>query len=359
MAAGDVSSWTLLGEYEAHEDQRHAVRLAVSYSTQGFTPAGDLTPQPGMPESRSVGAVAASDRWRVSPSVVLDYGIRFDHYDYLSEPSLVSPHAGLGVEVRPGTVVRASTSQRTIAPGADEFLPPSDSGPWLPPVRTFFPLVSDAPIRSERIRRHAVGLDQEFGSGRSSRLTMEWFAEDTNNQMAVLFGLDAGSEAAPYYIATVGNVAVTGWRVGLEGLIARNVTGRVDYTEGKAQWRGTRAATLLLAREPSVARRGRERVSDLRGRVNVTVPATSTHLAIGYQVTRLAPAAARLRSLADDGFDLELRQRLPYQPLTAGLLHLVFTLSTLLHQHDAESLYDEILTADAPARLTAGIQVGF
>ena len=42
MAAGDASSWTLLGEYEAHQDQRHAVRLAVSYGTQGFTPAGDL-----------------------------------------------------------------------------------------------------------------------------------------------------------------------------------------------------------------------------------------------------------------------------------------------------------------------------
>jgi hypothetical protein len=41
------------------------------------------------------------------------------------------------------------------------------------------------------------------------------------------------------------------------------------------------------------------------------------------------------------------------------MLHLVFTLSTLLHRHDVESLYDEILTAEAPARLTAGIQVGF
>ena len=359
MAAGDASSWALLGEYKAHEDQRHAVRLAVSYSTQGFTPAGDLTAPTGLPESRSVGAVAASDRWRVWKSVALDYGIRFDHYDYLSEPSLVSPHAGMGVEVRAGTVVRASTSQRMIAPGADEFLPPSESGPWLPPMRTFVPLVPDAPLRPERIRRHAVGFDQQFGPGRSSKLTVEWFAEDTNNQMATLFGVGAGSEAAPYYVATVGNVDVMGWRLGLEGVIAQNVTGHVEYTEGKARWRGTRAATLLRAEQPAVARRGQESVSDLRGRVNVTVPATSTHLVVGYQVTRLDPASARSRSLADDGFDLELRQRLPYQPLTTGMLHLVFTLSTLLHQHDAESLYDEILTAEAPARLTAGIQVGF
>ena len=78
---------------------------------------------------------------------------------------------------------------------------------------------------------------------------------------------------------------------------------------------------MLRAVEPAIARRGRESISDLRGRVNVTVPATFTHCTIGYQVTRLDPVSARVPSLADDGFDLELRQRLPYQPLAAGRLH--------------------------------------
>jgi hypothetical protein len=108
-----------------------------------------------------------------------------------------------------------------------------------------------------------------------------------------------------------------------------------------------------------VSRHGRESISDLRGRLNVEVPSTATHFVFGYQVTRLDPETTKLRSLADDGFDLELRQRLPYRPLTTGMLHIVFTLSTLVHQHDAESLYDEILTSEAPTRLTAGIQVGF
>ena len=93
-------------------------------------PAGDLCPLRSTCRNRGVSVASrpATDGacW---PSVALDYGVRFDHYDYLSEPSLVSPHAGFGVEVVPGTVVRASTSQRMIAPGADEFLPPSESGP--------------------------------------------------------------------------------------------------------------------------------------------------------------------------------------------------------------------------------------
>jgi hypothetical protein len=177
--------------------------------------------------------------------------------------------------------------------------------------------------------------------------------------MATLFGLGHATELAPYYVATVGDVEVTGWRVGLDGPIARNITGSVDYTRGKARWRGTRGAAALRALDPSVARRGREGVSDLRGRVNLTIPSSSTQFAIEYQVTSLDPVAAGRPSLTDDGFDVELRQRLPYQPLSRSLLHLVFTLRTLLHQHDMESLYDEVLTADAPARLTAGIQVGF
>jgi hypothetical protein len=359
VAAGDASSWALLGEYEGRDSQRHAVRFAVSYSTQGFTPVGDLTAPADLPQSRSVGAISASDRWRLRSELSVDYGLRFDHFDYLSEPSLISPHAGLRAEVRPGTVVRASTLQRMIAPGSDEFLPPSDAGPWLPPVRTFFPLQPGAEVRAERIRRHAVGLDQNLGPDSSRRISVEWFTEDTDNQLATLFGVAGANEAGSYYVATAGDVGVTGWRLGLEGILARHVTGRVEYTEGKARWHGPRVARVLRAQEPSVSRRGRENVSDLRGRLNVEVPSTSTHFVFGYQVTRLDPQTPKLESLADDGFDLELRQRLPYQPLTAGKLHLVFTLSTLVHQHGAESLYDEILTSEAPTRLTAGIQVGF
>jgi hypothetical protein len=359
VAAGDASSWALLGEYEGRETQPHAVRFAVSYGTQGFTPAGDLTAPADLPESRSVGAVSAADRWRVGAAIDLDYGVRFDHFDYLSEPGLISPHAGARVEIRPGTVVRASTQQRMIAPGANEFLPPSGSGPWLPPVRTFLPLVSGTELRAERIRKHVVGLDQDFGADGSPRVSLEWFTEDTVNQLATLFALGGTSQNGSYYVATVGDVSVRGWRLGLQGPLTRHVSGRVEYAEGQAQWHGTRAATLLRAQQPSVSRRGRESVSDLRGRLNVDVPSTSTHLVFGYQVTRLDPLGPKVPSLADDGFDVELRQRLPYQPLTAGMLHVVFTLSTLLHQHDAESLYDEILTSAAPTRLTAGIQVGF
>jgi Carboxypeptidase regulatory-like domain/TonB dependent receptor len=359
MAAGDASSWALLGKYEARDDQPHAVRFAVSYSTQGFGPVGDLSRRVDLPQSRRAGGLAASDRWRVLPSIVVDYGVRFEHYDYLSEPSLVSPHAGVGVEIAPGTVVHASTTQQMIAPGADEFLPPSEVGPWLPPVRTFFSLIPDASVRTERVLRHAAGIEKQLGSQRGGKLAVEWFSENTNNQMATLFGLDVGGDVAPYYVATVGDVEVIGWRIGIEGRMTPTISGRVEFTEGKARWLGTDAGPMLRAVAPAIARRGRESVTHLKGRINVAVPATFTHVTFGYQLMRLDPVAAREQSLTDDGLGIELRQRLPYRPLGAGMLDVVFTLSTLFHHHEAESLYDEALTVHAPARLTAGIRVGF
>ena len=162
--------------------------------------------------------------------------MRFDHYDYLSEPNLVSPHAGLRCRGPAGhrrARVHVAADDRA---GRDEFLPPSRLRAVVAACAHVFP----ARALTRRFAPSAFGGTPSVWTGvRTGPLRharpCEWFAEDTNNQMATLFGVDAGSEVAPYYVATVGNVGVTGWRSGLEGVIARNVTGRVDYTEGKAR----------------------------------------------------------------------------------------------------------------------------
>jgi hypothetical protein len=136
IAAGDASSWTLVGDYETVTEQ-HDVRLLVSYSTQALM-AGREQLLPVVPESRSVGGVQAADRWRVGPSLEIAYGLRFDRYDYLlTRPNLFSPNVGVRAGVASGYFLTVAASQRMVAPGADQFLPPSASGPWLPPSRTF------------------------------------------------------------------------------------------------------------------------------------------------------------------------------------------------------------------------------
>jgi hypothetical protein len=361
MASGDRSSWGLLGEYEARSDQRHEVRLAVSYGTQGVPAVHDVALAPAASESRSAGAVEASDRWQVRPSLEIDYGVRFDHYDYLSETSLFSPWAGVRAAVAPGTIVLASTSRRAIAPGAAEFEAPSAAGPWLPPSRRFSALVSGTPLRPEDVQRHVIGVERAVGPAGAGRVSVEWFAESADNQMATLFGLGDASEAGRYYVATVGHVTMSGWRVRVEGDVGPHVQGRVEYADGRSRWTGARGAARLRQLEPTVARGGRESISDLRTSLDVQLPPTATEIAFAFQVSQARPFVEHdiQRDLSARGFDLQVRQRLPYQPLDAGLLNALFTLSTLFHHHESGSLYDEILTVRTPARLTAGIQLGF
>jgi hypothetical protein len=358
MSAGDSSAWALRGEYEAPPDRRHEVRLAVTYRTLGFTSATGGSPLAVL-ESRRSGGFEASDRFHVRPGLTVDYGVRFDHHDELSDPALVSPHAGVQIRVRPGTSVRMSAARLSAAPGIDEVLPPSGFEPWLPAVRTYS-LVPDAPLAPERTQRLAVGVDHAVGSSGSSVLSLERFTESTGDQLATLFGLHDG-EAGRYYVARAGDVSVAGWRLAVATPLARYVYGRLDYATGRAQWTRVATASPLADLAPHLVRRGVEVISDVRAALKIEVPRTATGLAIVYRVSRLDPPgrASDIDPLMDDGFDLKLRQRLPYRPLDAGLLHLLFTISTLVHDDGSESLYDEVLTVRAPARLTAGLQLGF
>jgi hypothetical protein len=360
VAAGDARAWTLFGEYVSRPDRPHEVRLAVSYSTQGLMALHDLGRPAAGSESRSAGSVEAADRWAVRPSLEIDYGIRFDRLDYLAESSLFSPHAGMRLAILPRTFVVAASSQRMVAPGANEFRPPSESGPWLPPARAFHPLVPEAPLRPERLRRHAAGIEREIRADTTTVVRVEWFRESTRHQMATLFGLDDRSDVGRYDVATVGSVRVTGWRLQAESEIGPHVHGRVEYAEGRAEWDDARGVAALRQLDPALARWGSEAVSTLRTSFDVALPPTATHLEVRYQLNRVsAGPSGQLPAIAADGFDLELRQRLPYQPLNRGLFNALFTLSTLAHDHDSASFYDEILTAGAPLRLTAGLQLGF
>ena len=54
----------------------------------------------------------------------------------------MSPSAGVTYSVGDRFRASATASRRSVAPGAEEFLPPGDTGIWLPPQRTFSALAS-------------------------------------------------------------------------------------------------------------------------------------------------------------------------------------------------------------------------
>src|SRR5207247_559058 len=150
LTQGDIASWIVAGSYATRTPARHRYDLGLSYATQrydGGNPAALRTVTDG---SRNAGAIYGVDTFTISPTVTLTYGARYARYDYLADRSLVSPRVALTLAPRTHFRINALLSSRAVAPGAEEFLPPSDRGIWLPPPRTFLPLDARRPPSAER-----------------------------------------------------------------------------------------------------------------------------------------------------------------------------------------------------------------
>jgi len=358
LAADDRSSWTLLGDYQTHTDRVHAFRLGVSYSSQASVTAKAALPSIAAPGSRQVGGAYVFDTWRARPDVTFEYGLRVDRYDYLAETGLVSPSIGARIAVLPAASVTANASRRLIAPGASEFLPPSTSGPWLPPERTFSTLVPDVPLHPEAVHRYELGLEYEVRWPTAAVLKFGRLIESVDDQVATLFGLDAESEVGHYYVATTGSPHLEAWVAGLESELGPHARVALTYTAGQARWRDRPSGAVDL---PAGAGPLAGTVQDLTVSFNGTVPETATRMAVVYRAnTHLLRADREDRPGTGGRFDVELRQELPYRPIGGGTLDLVVAVRTLFNPlSDHASFYDELLTVAPPTRVVCGVQVRF
>lgn len=223
VAAGDASSWTILGEYQARDSQRHSLRMALSYSTQGVAASREVPAAVTIPELRSVGGVRVSDRWRLRPSVDVRYGARFDRYGYLAQPNLFSPWVTVHVHRDGRLFAEVSFADRMVAPGEDQFSSPSPTGPWLPPTRTFSALSQGTDLVPERTRQQSVAFGYRSTDVDGPRLTVEWLSQATTKQLVTLFGVDDASQVGHYYIGSSGDVTLAGWRGIFDGAVMAHV----------------------------------------------------------------------------------------------------------------------------------------
>ncbi len=363
VSAGDgrVPAWVMLGEFLAREDAAHAFRVGVSYCALGVD-ARAPGPGPAPTGARHVAGISGSDRWRIRPGVALEYGLRLDRYDYLEQPGLVSPMIGGRVAVLPRTTLVASASRRRLAPGADEFLPPPAAGPWMPPDRTFSPLVARAPIRAEDARHYEVGVEYALGAGdQPHAVLVRRFRQVVLDQGATLFGLDATRGLGHYYVATPGSVSLDGWVLGARGRWRQRVRASVDYTIAAADWQAHRQARWIRRAAPSVVRAAHERVHDVMTSIDGEIPETHTRVTLVLRAnSAFSRADGRSTPVVDGRFDVEIHQALPYQPIRGGRLELLFAVRTLFRDgRDMASFYDEVLTVAPPLRLVGGFQIRF
>jgi hypothetical protein len=364
MSQSDISAWIVAGAFaSSHLVDGHAYSAGVTYSTQQYDNRRGR-PALGAPvsdSSRSVGEIFASDEWTVLPGVALDYGLRYARYDYLSQHSLLSPRVGLTLTPFDRTHVTAAVAQRMVAPGAEEFLPSTTVGPWLPPERTFAPLAGDD-LRVERGRFFQIGIDRDLN--RLVNLGVRHFEQSIDDQLTTLFGVPVdGGPNSPghYYVASAGAVDAEGWAVRLSTLPSKHVRGSIDYSVTRAHWvsRGDMAAIAVWA--PEAIRPRREDVHDLTTSLETEIPETSTRVFVLYKLNNaFARAGDPSRFSMDSRFAVQVNQALPFMPLRSTRWEVLVGIRNLFRdQADVASIYDELLVVRPPKRVIGGVLVKF
>ena len=360
ITGGDLSSWILASSYTA-SGSTHTYDVGVSYGTQAYK-GGKTAPLSDIAEdSRNVGAVYAFDRWKVSRAVELAYGARWSRYDYVEQPNQLSPRLGISVSPASKTFVRALVSQRMLAPGAEEFLPPPSAGLWLPPERTFSPLASDT-FRVERVRTLEIALEREFDD--AVIVAVRRFYQSTDDQLATLFAvggpLGVGTDVGHYYVATAGSVDTDGWGVRFSSPLDRRLRGTVDYSLTRARWTPSLEAGIIGGLAPSAIRADAEEIHDVTTSLEASIPETATRV---YFVYRLNSAFA-----GDEGepipgldgrFDLVVNQGLPFRLVSSEWEVLVAVRNLFREANSPGSTYDELLVVRPPTRVIGGFLVRF
>lgn len=363
LSTGGLASWVALGEYEARPVQSHAFRIGMSYGVQRATDDFGIALLKSTERGRAVASIDGRDRWRVRPGLEVDYGLRLDRYDYVAGQDFASPRLGVRMGVARRTFVTGLISSAVVAPGADEFLPPPTSGPWLPPERTFATLVGGAQFRPERIQRYEAGVEREFGIiGRSRTLGVRWFHESSRDQMATMFGLTEGGAAGHYYVATPGNVSLEGWAVRLSGQLASRMRMSMEYSVSRARWEFGSESLDIARVMPSAVRPARERLHDLTSTLEASIPESETNLSVAYRLNSAfsRQGADGIAPIFDGRFDVQVRQALPFQPIDGGRIELLVSVSNLFRDpRNAGSFFDELLTVRTPRRVLGGVQVRF
>ncbi len=156
---------------------------------------------------------------------------------------------------------------REVAPGAEEFIPPS-VGLWLPPERTFSQ-VSNAPFRPERHDQIEIAVDRQW----AEHLVVGFraFAEQVDDQVVTVFGLslaDAAAEVGHYQVGSAGDFAAHGWGMTFTRTIGEHFRATRGLYAGADQMaRRNRLMMIMLAVLAPSVKRTDERIHDVTASV--------------------------------------------------------------------------------------------
>ena len=363
VTQGDLASWILAGSYVRHRPVAHAYEAGVSYGMQRYLGGNPEALAAMRDGSRNVGSMYAMDNWTITPRLSVSYGAKYARYDYLVDRGLLSPRATVTVQpsARDSLKIRTSVMHREVAPGAEEFLPPS-VGLWLPPERTFSQ-VSRSSFLPERHDQIEVAVDREWGG--HLVVGVRAFTERVEDQVVTLFGVAVGEtpgEIGHYQVGSAGDFEARGWGVTITRAISGHMRASVDYTQSQTAWRRRSPDSEMLAALASSVLRNDERIHDVTASLESIVAPTSTRVLVIYKVNTAFSASRIAEAVSNPGvrFDVQVNQALPFMNFTSAQWEMLVAVSNLFKEDLYEnSVYDELLVVRPPKRVLGGVTVRF
>ena len=361
----DISSWILAGSYTTRAPARHAYDIGMSYSTQRYDGGNPLALRDVADGSRNAGAVYGFDAFTITPAFVLTYGGRYARYDYLDNRTLISPRVELTVTPASHLRVRAQLSRRAQAPGAEEFLPPADTGIWLPPQRTFSSLKPSREFQAERTTRVGVEIERDIAG---STIALGAFRQEVDDQLVTLFGVNVPDQPVAtvghYVVGNAGDVSAAGCTASFRTSLADRVSGSIAYSMTNARLDPNQHVRYLVLLAPSTLRPEGERIHDVSTAIETHVPETATRVLVLYRVSNAfahpGSATASDRPGLDARFDVQVRQSLPFLNFNSAKWEMLVAVRNFFRETAPDqSVYDELLVVRPPKRIVGGVTMRF
>jgi hypothetical protein len=367
ITEADLTAWLLAGSYRTRAPGSHQYEFGMSYGTQRYDGGNQLALRDVTDGSRNAGMVYALDTFTVSPMLALSYGGRYAQYDYLAHRTLFSPR--FAVTLSPASHFRLTTvvSQQAQAPGAEEFLPPGDTGIWLPPQRTFSSLERGRMLDASRTTHVSIGVERDVAR---STLAVRAFRQRVDDQLVTVFGVDLpsqpGAKLGHYLVGNVGDATVQGCSASWSTMIARRFQGSLAYSVATAQMDPARGMDVLVLLAPSALRPVAERIHDVSTALTADVPETATKVFVVYRMSNAFARAAQMgdgqleRPGFDSRFDVQVRQSLPFLDFSAARWEMLVAVRNFFRDGTGDqSIYNELLTISPPKRIVGGVTVHF
>ena len=363
VTQGDLSSWILSGSYRRNADATHAYEAGVSYSAQRYLGANTEALQAMSDAGRSVGVMYAYDNWSLWPRIRVGYGAQYARYDYLEDPSLLSPRVSVTVQplASDSLKVRAVVSHREMAPGANEFTP-SSMGLWLPPERTFSQ-ISRASFRPERLDHVEISAEREWPG--IFVIGVRAFRQDVEDQTVTMFGLalpDSVRGVGHYHVGSAGDFSAHGWGVSVSRAVTSGVRASVDYTQSRTRWLGGSRDALTLASLAPATLRDNERIHDMTATLDSVVAPSATRVFVVYKVNNTFARSddSPGSTLRNARFNVQVNQSLPFLSFANASWEMLAAVSNLFGDDAFDgSVYDESLVMQPPKRILGGVTVKF